>query len=108
MSIENATVIDAIGVENITGKVVLTISDHLEWADVRSHLEMLQEKLNAYIRYVESGEIDSSYPPAVGRARVIDIVAKYEICDAAKPFIESAGVTLANIGIELRTRTLST
>ena len=107
MSIENAAVIDAIGVERQSGKVVLTISDHLDWGNEREHLLALQEKINTYLRFIESGEIDETYPDARGRSRVIDVVAQHQPTDGADQFFSKAVAVLREAGVELRTRVLS-
>ena len=60
--------IDVIGIDRQTGQVVLTISDHLDWSDSIAHQKILQEKLNRYLAFVESGEIMESYPDAKDRA----------------------------------------
>lgn len=62
MGLEQAAVIDFIGIDEVSGVVHLTIADAREWdAD---HLRVLQEKLNAYLAFVESGELYSAYPSA--------------------------------------------
>lgn len=80
MSVEQAQVLDYIGLDKVTGDIVLTISDHLEW-DERSeenHLRLLQEKINAYIGYIESGRAVERYPDAGKRNYVISVVGKSE------------------------------
>lgn len=68
MSVDQINVVDFIGVDNSTGHVVLTITDHIEWIDGDSeHLLLLQEKLNTYLSFVESGEILETYPDAKDR-----------------------------------------
>lgn len=47
------------------------ISDHLDWDDELEHIHALQEKINAYLRFVESGEILGKYPQAAGKTPVI-------------------------------------
>jgi hypothetical protein len=69
MGVQQTTVIDAIGIDKVTGAVHLTIADALEWG--ASHLRLLQEKLNAYPAFVESGELHSAYPSAAGMIRAI-------------------------------------
>lgn len=107
MSVENSTVVDAIGVERDSGKVILTISDHLDWIGEREHLLALQEKINTYLRFIESGEINDTYPDALGRARVIDVVTKHRPTDVALAFFRKATAVLHAAGVELRTRVLS-
>jgi hypothetical protein len=63
MSVEEFGVIDAIGVEAATGKVVLTVSDHLDWLDEEGHERKLQEKLNTCLSFICSapGCLDTSF-----------------------------------------------
>ena len=62
MTVEQTKVIDIISLDKRTGQVILTVSDHLEWNDSTRHQEILQAKLNAYLAFVESGEILGKYP----------------------------------------------
>src|SRR5687767_9058489 len=78
MSVEQAKIVDVISIDPHTNEVILTISDHLEWDSDSFHLELLQDKLNAYLSFIKSGEINQSYPKAIGRRVVISIIAKYE------------------------------
>ena len=76
MSIDQTGVVDAIGVDDSSGEVVLTITDRFKWGD-NKHLLMLQEKLNTYLSFVESGEILDTYPDSKGRNVLISLVCKY-------------------------------
>jgi hypothetical protein len=78
MSLEQTDVIDYISVGKKTGVVNLTLVDPMDWTDENRHLTLLQDKLNAYLRFIESGEIEQSYPAAVGRKRSINVVAQFE------------------------------
>ena len=99
MSIEQLGVIDAVGVEDSSGNVVLTISDHLEWGN-NNHLLMLQEKLNTYLSFVESGEIMDTLTDAEGRNILINVVCKYppdengiDFLDKITHIVEGAGMS---------------
>lgn len=79
MSIEQTKVVDLISVEDLTDKVLLTISDHLSWdGDIHEHLCLLQEKINSYLRYIESNEILEAYPKAADKEKIIRVVFKYQ------------------------------
>ncbi len=70
MAIEKSNIVDAVGIEKTTGDVVLTIADYLDWETSEAqHLELLQEKLNAYLRFIESGELLESGALRRGQAR---------------------------------------
>lgn len=101
MSIEQPDVVDIISTDRLTGDVVLTISDHLDWSDSTAHQMLLQSKLNRYLAFVESGEILESYPDAKDRPVVFRVVFQSPPDDSGRaflarvrPIIESAGFTL--------------
>ncbi len=70
---KNKKIIDAISISP-QGIVVLTISDHIKWDENNEHLIIIQEKTNAYLEVIESGEIFESYPEAQNRKLKIEIV----------------------------------
>ena len=45
-------------------KLALMIADHLDWENELQHLTLLQDKINAYVSFIESGQIYSVYPDA--------------------------------------------
>lgn len=96
MTIEQADAIDMIGTDKTTGAVHLTISDHLEWNS--EHLFKLQEKLNAYLAFAESGELLSAHPDAEARTIVFDLVLKHRPDDEAALFLERVGALIEQAG----------
>jgi hypothetical protein len=66
MSVENRELIDFISIDP-SNKVALTISDHLKWDNNEDHLLILQDKINAYLEVIESGQIYEIYPDAVDK-----------------------------------------
>lgn len=70
MPVEDTNKIDFISTNEST--VVLTIADSLEWGNPE-HLFNLQEKLNTYLRFIESGELLEAYPEAQGKKLKIDV-----------------------------------
>jgi hypothetical protein len=101
MSIEQENTIDFIGVDKKSGKVTLTIADHLDWNDSKYHLRKLQDKLNSYLRFCESGEIYESYPDAKGRDIVLSIRAKYPFSSEGNEFVTKAKVAIERAGFIL-------
>ena len=106
MSVVDEGSVDAIGVENATGKVVLTISDHLDWTDAETHTLALQEKLNTYLAFVESGEIVESYPDAAGRSVAFDLVMRVAPDARGSMFLSRVHGVVEGAGIEMRYRLL--
>lgn len=99
MSLEQIATIDAVGIDRATGKVLLTITDHLPWSG--KHLLTLQEKLNSYLRFLESGEVYQSYPKAKGRGFVIQIYMKHRPTKEALAFLERATEVIEGAGFGL-------
>jgi hypothetical protein len=101
MSLMNLEVIDVISID-LMGNVVLTISDDLMWNDDNEHLFALQSKINAYLVFIESGNIYQDYPNAKGRNIVINIVAKYEPNDNARIFLDKTKQILQAAGYSFK------
>jgi CRP-like cAMP-binding protein len=102
MSIDQTGTVDIIHIDDESNDVVLTITDHLDWNTAEGeHLLLLQEKLNTYLRFVESGEILEQYPKARGRRIVISVAGKYGLSDAAKSFYAQAKPIIEGAGMGL-------
>jgi hypothetical protein len=103
MSIEDTQVIDIISSAADGGSVTLTATDHLEWGN-REHLMMIQDKLNAYLAFMESGEIFDTYPKAKGKELKLEVVCKYEPDEEGKKFLTLCGEVISNAGFSFRYR----
>jgi Family of unknown function (DUF6572) len=105
MSINQTDTIDIIGTTP-EGKVVLTISDHHSW-DEAWHLQLLQDKINAYLQFIESGQIFEDYPNAVGRELVVEIAIKYQPTTEATSFLEKTKDIIEGAGFGFRWKMLN-
>jgi hypothetical protein len=104
MTIEQSDVVDAISTNEEF--VNLTISDHLDWDDELEHIYALQEKINAYLSFVESGEILAVYPQAAGKIPVINVFMMVAPNEAGARFFDHIRPILKDAGFELRVRVL--
>ena len=104
MAVDQPDKIDIIGIDNSSGSVVLTISDHLDWSDTYQHQLILQKKLNTYLAFVESGEITEQYPNSSGRSVVLEVVFKYRPDAGGLKFLERASQVIHSAGFEFRHR----
>ena len=100
MGVEQTTVIDAIGIDKVSGAVHLTIADALEWD--AGHLRLLQDKLNTYLAFVESGELYSAYRGAAGRPVVFDVRLRHRPDAEATRFLEQARALVGKAGFALQ------
>jgi hypothetical protein len=104
MSLNDTNVVDAVGTEKDDSAVVLNILDSWDWSDERVHLMALQEKLNAYFAFVESGQVYEEYPDARGKLMRIDIVCRYEIPASGLAFLEKASAAAAELNMSVTHR----
>lgn len=107
MTVEQLDVVDITSVDARTGHVVLTISDHLDWTDVVQHQVILQKKLNAYLGFVESGELLKQFPGAEGRPVRLNIVFRYLPNESAIEFLNRAKSVVNEAGFELKHEVLA-
>jgi len=57
MTISDTDCIDIIATRSGSPEVRLVIADHLDWAHVNDHALLLQEKVDAYLAFIESGDL---------------------------------------------------
>jgi hypothetical protein len=102
MSVEQTDIIDIISTDRLTGEVVLTISDHLDWSDSTAHQLLLQNKLNRYLAFIESGEILETYPDAKGNQIVFSTVFKFPPDASGRSFLAKAKAAIESAGFQWR------
>lgn len=96
------------GEDEKTGIFRLGISDHLNWNENESgeHLRMLQEKINAYLAFIEGGQLYEDQPSAKGRNISIQVYGKYPLSGAAKEFYTKAQKIVSEAGFDLEFKLL--
>lgn len=99
MSVEQIDKIDVISTAP-NGKVELTIADHLKWNNEKSHLLILQDKLNTYIDFIESGQILENYPNALNKEIIISVVMKYAPTENSLIFLNDCEKFMEKEGFE--------
>jgi hypothetical protein len=105
--VEETGSIDAIDVDKQTREVILTVSAHLEWSDSLKHQTLLQAKLNAYFRFVESGEILERYPTAKQRRVAFCVVFKFAPDQEGQQFLAPVRQVVESAGIGFRYEVLA-
>lgn len=100
MTIEDASIVDAIGTNQETGTVHLSVFAHLQW-DRRAKL-LLEEKINRYLGFIEADELAEVYPSGSGRQIAIDVYCKFRPTDDVVAFFGQAAAVAAEYGAELR------
>lgn len=90
MSLDNLQFVDVLGLDTVTGEVVLTILDSWDWLDETEHLMALQTKLNNYLDFIENGEVFVSNPDWRGMKCRIDVIMRFAPTVAAVEFLQIA------------------
>lgn len=101
MTIENADVIDGMGVDDRTSEVVLIISDHLPWQNEADHFSLLELKIGKYLDFIQGGQLFETMKGLEGRPIRIDVIYEHEPTELAMTFFNAAAQQLQEIGIVL-------
>lgn len=86
LNIEKTNVLDAIAYDEENSKLIMLLSDGMDWHDEAKHLLLLQDKLNHYIAYIESEQYLKSYPKP--EQIEIQIHFLFKETDLCKSFLE--------------------
>lgn len=87
MSVVESSIVDGMGLAD-NGKMKMLITDHLDWDEEYEHLLILQEKINAYIGFCESGQYKDIYANEEIRHIVFEIHFLFEPTQNAYKFLE--------------------
>ena len=101
MSVDQRGIVDFIGTKP-SGDIELTISDHLPWDKENTHLVILQDKINDYLDFIESGQLFESYPSAKGKIISIAVMLKYHPSGDGPEFLERCKKTITDTGLGFR------
>lgn len=100
--VDNANVLDAIGINEETQAIELHIKDHLDFSNEEEHLQMLQAKLESYLAYVLNGGLEDVFQDdAYGRRVYFVINFSYEPLSNTREFLEYIKLTLETNDIML-------
>lgn len=93
MSIVELDKVDAVGKDKKECALRLMITDHLDWKYEDIHLEILQDKINTYIQYIESKQYFEQYGEEFLKF-YIDIHFKEKITEKCIDFLRVASEQL--------------
>lgn len=97
--ISDASSVDALGIEPGTGNALLIIADDLDWSDPVAHMNALQQKIGAYLAFINSGQLETQLPEGAGRPRKIGVFMQYEPPENLVPILDGLGQQLAAFSI---------
>ena len=62
MAIGDPLAVDALGIEPDTGHALLVIIDDLDWSNPMEHINALQQKISAYVAFIQSDHLEKELP----------------------------------------------
>jgi hypothetical protein len=106
MSVLDTDTIDFVYVEEDTGDPVVVVSDPMTWKqpDEEGHLELLREKLNSQIMFVETGQLSTLCPRSDGRTVRVEVIARHSLSPMAEEFYSVAADIMRQANIDLQFR----
>jgi hypothetical protein len=103
MSVIQRDKIDAIGISKDQKGLILMLADHLDWGNEIQHLTLLQDKVNAYVNFIETKQYLEIYPNSLFEYYIIDLKFKYEVVDNCMKFIKVVNEQLKEYNVQIRT-----
>lgn len=106
MAIDNPKTIDGMAIDRERNALVLLLTDHLAWEDPEApseleHLELLQDKINAYISFLESGQFKESYPGEDFAMAAIQVHFKHNITENCEKFLNAVQDQVGQLGVKI-------
>jgi hypothetical protein len=99
MTIEQTDKIDGMGIDSKTNEFVLLISDHLPWHDLEVHVAALEQKIGAYLNYVNSGQHFFAVPQAKSLPVRIRVIHDHKPTILAISILESVQSQLETMNV---------
>ena len=101
MSILETDKIDAMGISKDGKGLRLMLSDHLDWENEAEHLNLLQDKINAYLSFIESNQYAQTYPDESFEYYIINVRFKYEASENCLKFVQVINKQLREYNIQV-------
>ncbi len=98
MSVSDTDLIDFVSEKD--GRVTLSVADHLTWDEEGAHLVQLQDKLNRYCDFINSGELADKFPKLADARPLIRVHFVHAPSSAAERFLALAADSIREEGID--------
>lgn len=99
MSITQLNAVDGIGISHDGESLVMMIADEMNWQNLDAHLIMLENKMNAYLEYLESKQYKELYPDEIFSYAVFEIHCLYEPTEEAVEYLNVVQDQVGEYGI---------
>ncbi len=104
MSVLETDLVDYIYLDDESETPVLVVSDPLTWRppEDERHLDVLRDKLNAQIAFIETGQIKTVWPRFDGRQVRVEVIARCPLTPTATEFYTVARKVMTKANMDLR------
>ena len=104
MSVLDVDLVDYIYLDDENETPVLVVTDPLTWKppEDERHLDVLRDKLNSQIAFIETGQIKTVWPKFDGRLVRVEVIGRCPLTDRADEFYDLARQVMTRARIELR------
>jgi hypothetical protein len=103
MSVVDENKVDGMGISKDGKRLALLIADHLDWTHEYEHLIQLQNKINAYINFLQSEQYKEVYQQKEFDSYCIEIHFKYDLPTNCLKFIDRVNQQLCENNITIET-----
>lgn len=101
MTIENINEIDGLALDESNNELILLITDHLEWYDELAHLNILQNKINNYLSFIENKQYKEIYPKYEIRGYLLKISFQYDLPQKGIDFLSYVADQIKKLNIKI-------
>ena len=101
MTVLEVDQIDGMGKSQDGRQLLFLIIDHLDWEQEGEHLLVLQEKINAYLSFIESEQYADHYPKERIHEFVIEIHFLHAPTEKCEEFLAVVGEQLQPFHISI-------
>lgn len=96
MSVMSKNKVDATAITSDHKCLILSIDDNLDWKNEKSHLQVLQEKLDAYVGFIDTKQYSVRYPDIEFEEIIIEVrFKKHPIPEQCVSFLTAVNKQLA-------------
>lgn len=81
--------------------LILMLADHLDWESEEAHLILLQDKINAYLAFIETEQYTECYSDVIFNYYVVEIRFKFQATEKCVLFIEEINAQLKDHSIHV-------
>jgi len=101
MTVEKINEVDGLAFDDKNNELILLITDHLEWDDETTHLNILQNKINSYLSFIENEQYKEIYPDCLIENYLLKIAFEYDVSQKCIDFLSYVANQIKPLNIKI-------